>query len=126
MTYVGMSSMDAIIAGTKDAAITVNPRPQMGTLEVGKLADILVVDGDPLSDIAVLQDLTRLKVVMKDGKPVDTTTPIPERTVYGWEKPMIYWRDSRMPTQEFVRNHATKKPAWMTRGGSDKSSKAAE
>lgn len=125
MTYIGMSSMDAIIASTRDAALTVNPRPQMGTLEVGKLADILVVDGDPIADVAVLQDLDRLKVVMKDGQVVDTKTPIRERTVYGWEKPMLYWRDARMPTQEFVRHHATNKPAWMTKA-SDKNSKAAE
>lgn len=128
MTYVGLSSMDAIVAGTKNAAITVNPRPEIGTVEAGKLADLLVVDGDPVADIAVLQDRSRLKVIMKDGKVVDTTTPIPGRTVYGWEKPMLYWNDPRMPTQEFVRDHARNKPSWMTSGKakSDKGSKAAE
>lgn len=116
MTYVGLSSMDAIQAGTKHAAITISPRPEMGTIEVGELADLLVIDGDPIADITVLQDRSRLKVIMKDGKIVDTTTPIPERKVYAWEKPMIYWTDPRMPTQEFVRDHARNKPAWLAPG----------
>jgi len=37
-------------------------------LESGKLADLLVVDGDPLDDIAILQDQSRLLLVMKEGK----------------------------------------------------------
>ena len=40
----------------------------LGTLEVGKLADLLVVDGDPTEDLSVLRDLSRLHVVMKDGE----------------------------------------------------------
>ena len=40
----------------------------MGTLEVGKLADLLVVDGDPLSDIGVLADADRLLVIMQGGR----------------------------------------------------------
>ena len=79
----------------------------------GKLADILVVNGDPLADIAVLQDREHLAVVMKDGAVVDTEVPIPEPARYNWEKPMRYWQDPRMPTQSFVREHATSKPRWM-------------
>ena len=40
----------------------------VGTLEEGKLADLLVVDGDPTADIRVLQDHARITTVMKDGK----------------------------------------------------------
>jgi imidazolonepropionase-like amidohydrolase len=118
MTFLGMSSMEALLAGTKNAAFSLGKNPEVGTVEVGKLADLLVVDGDPLADIAVLQDRSRLKVIMKDGSIVDTTTPIPERRVYGWEKPMLYWNDHRMPTQEFVREHARRKPAWMQKAAS--------
>ena len=39
----------------------------MGTLEPGKLADLLVVDGDPLEDISILQDKSRLSLMMKEG-----------------------------------------------------------
>jgi imidazolonepropionase-like amidohydrolase len=116
VTYGGMSTMDAIRAGTANAALTVGMQDEIGTLEEGKLADLLVVNGDPLADIAVLQDKSRLEVIMKDGAVVDTTTPIPEPSLYNWEKPKLYWSDSRMPTQEFVREHATNKPAWMMGG----------
>ena len=40
----------------------------LGTIEAGKLADILVVDGDPSVDITVLQDLDKLLAIMKGGE----------------------------------------------------------
>lgn len=113
MTYLGMTAMEAVVAGTYNAAFAVGMEDSIGTLEEGKFADLLVVAGDPLSDITVLQDKSRLKMIMKDGEIVDTETPLPERSVYGWEKPMLYWSDSRMPTQDFVREQATVKPTWM-------------
>jgi imidazolonepropionase-like amidohydrolase len=39
----------------------------LGELKTGYLADLLVVDGDPLRDVRVLQDKTRLKAIIKDG-----------------------------------------------------------
>ena len=41
---------------------------ELGQLQPGWLADLIVVDGDPLDDIAVLQDRDRIHLVMKDGK----------------------------------------------------------
>jgi imidazolonepropionase-like amidohydrolase len=58
----GLSAMEAIIAGTKNAAECCLLGEQVGTLEAGKLADILLVNGDPLTDITVLQDLERITV----------------------------------------------------------------
>jgi imidazolonepropionase-like amidohydrolase len=113
MNYLGMSAMDAIRAGTYNAAFTLSMQDQIGTIEEGKLADILVVDGDPLSDIQVLQDPDRLTIIMKDGKIVDTATPLPQPTVYSWEKPLLIWSDPRVPDLEFVRQHARNKPRWM-------------
>jgi imidazolonepropionase-like amidohydrolase len=43
----------------------------LGTIEVGKLADLLVVNGDPVQDITVLQDRANLNVIMKGGKFVE-------------------------------------------------------
>jgi len=42
-------------------------KDDLGTIETGKLADLLVVNGDPVANIAVLQDRANLDVVMKGG-----------------------------------------------------------
>jgi imidazolonepropionase-like amidohydrolase len=63
----GLSAMEAIIAGTRHAAECCLLGDQLGTLEAGKLADILLVDGNPLDDITVLQDPARI-TVYKEGE----------------------------------------------------------
>ena len=60
----GMTPMQAIIAGTRGNAELLGWQERLGTLESGKLADIIAVDGDPLADITALQ---RVDFVMKDG-----------------------------------------------------------
>jgi len=59
-----MSPMQIIVAATKNAAHVCRRDASLGTLEPGKSADILVVDGDPLQDIIAL---ARPKLVMKSG-----------------------------------------------------------
>ena len=115
MTYCGLNNMEAIQSSTRNAAEVMGVGDQVGTLEEGKFADILVVRGDPLADISVLQDPARLDVIMKDGRIVDTRTPLPEPIVHGWEKPLLVWPDSTplLATQEWVREHASIKPRWM-------------
>jgi imidazolonepropionase-like amidohydrolase len=66
--WLGMSPLQAILAATRDAAACLE-RPDLGTLEPGKVADLLVVAGDPLADIRVLQDPARLHLIVKDGRP---------------------------------------------------------
>jgi imidazolonepropionase-like amidohydrolase len=68
MVSAGFSPMQAIMAGTRFAAQCLGIEDRFGTLAVGKVADILVVDGDPLSDIKVLQQRDKLAVIMKDGQ----------------------------------------------------------
>ena len=63
----GMTPMQAIIAGTAEAAACCGLASDLGTLEPGKLADLIVVDGDPLSDVTVLQERDRIGLVMKGG-----------------------------------------------------------
>lgn len=55
MKKAGMSNMDIILAGTKNAAHVCDKENEIGTLEEGKNADILVVDGNPLDNIESLQ-----------------------------------------------------------------------
>ena len=54
----------------------------MGTIEEGKCADILVVDGDPLEDIAILQDRSKLAMVMKDGKVMVNSLGLPQELTH--------------------------------------------
>ena len=63
----GMTPMQAIIANTKMGADCMGLLDQFGTLEVGKLADLIVVNGDPLADIKILQDRKKVQLVMKGG-----------------------------------------------------------
>jgi imidazolonepropionase-like amidohydrolase len=68
MVEGGLSPMEAIVATTRTAAACACLGHLTGTLEPGKRADLLVVDGDPLADIRLLQDQSRLAVIMKDGQ----------------------------------------------------------
>jgi imidazolonepropionase-like amidohydrolase len=52
-----MTPMQIIVAATRDAAYVCARAGSIGTLEVGKLADVLVVNGDPLVDLEVLTDV---------------------------------------------------------------------
>ena len=67
MVQAGMTPMQAVVASTKSAAELLGMRDSLGTVEAGKLADLILVDGDPLEDIAVVADPARVKLVMKDG-----------------------------------------------------------
>ncbi len=64
----GFTPLEVLTAATREAGGMVGFGGQVGTLEAGKFADLLVVDGDPLSDITVLQDHARIVAVMKGGK----------------------------------------------------------
>ena len=70
LVEAGMTPMEAIEASTRVAAECVRMEPEIGTLEPGKEADLLVVDGDPLRDIRILQERQRLTLVMQAGKAV--------------------------------------------------------
>jgi imidazolonepropionase-like amidohydrolase len=63
---LGFSPLDAITCATRYGAELMRMQDRIGTLVPGKLADLVIVDGDPLRDIGVLQDRARL-TVMKGG-----------------------------------------------------------
>ncbi|NIQ04644.1 MAG: amidohydrolase family protein [Candidatus Korarchaeota archaeon] len=63
----GFTPMDAIVSATQNGAKACGLEHQIGTLEADKLADLLIVDGDPLQDISILQDHAKIKGVMKEG-----------------------------------------------------------
>ena len=65
MLDAGMTPAQVIIAGTRNAARVCNLEPELGTIETGKIADILVVTGDPLEEL--VDSLTRVNMVIHDG-----------------------------------------------------------
>ena len=81
---LGMSPLQAITCGTKNSAFTVDPT-NLGTIETGKFADVLVVNGDPLADIRILQDRSKLDAIYLGGKLIDQTPP-PEMQRWPWER----------------------------------------
>jgi imidazolonepropionase-like amidohydrolase len=64
MAAAGMTPMQIIVAATQNAAYVCNQEQNLGTLEVGKIADVLVVNGDPLQDLAALQ---KIRLVIHSG-----------------------------------------------------------
>jgi imidazolonepropionase-like amidohydrolase len=64
---LGMTEMEALMAATKVNAEIMDLDKDIGTLESGKFADLILVDGDPLKDITILNDESRIKLVMLDG-----------------------------------------------------------
>jgi len=60
--------MEAIVATTQTASEVLGFEKKIGTLEKGKLADLIVVDGNPLDDISLLQKKDKMLAIMKEGQ----------------------------------------------------------
>lgn len=65
LVKAGLTPMEAIVAGTRNGAEAVNRLHEVGTIETGKLADLVLLDADPLIDIA---NTERIAAVMVDGR----------------------------------------------------------
>jgi imidazolonepropionase-like amidohydrolase len=68
MVNIGMNPMEAIVATTKKAAECLGWEDRVGTLQPGKLADIIIVKTNPLQDIRSLENVDNIVFVMKGGK----------------------------------------------------------
>ena len=68
--YFGYTPSEALLCATRNggALMTLGSGEKLGEVEEGYLADLLLVDGDPLADLSVLLDSQRLVVIMKDGQ----------------------------------------------------------
>jgi len=67
VNYVGFNSLDTIKCATKSGAEIMGRGDEFGTLETGKLADVLIVDGDVVDDISILEDRSTFIAVMQGG-----------------------------------------------------------
>jgi len=68
LVAIGLSPMEAILSATHIAAETVGLSQMIGTIEEGKFADLIIVEGDPLKDIKILQNKNNIIAIMKDGR----------------------------------------------------------
>jgi imidazolonepropionase-like amidohydrolase len=66
--HVGLTPLEVLKCATRTGAEILGREDELGTLEVGKLADVLVVDGDPLADISILEDRPKFIAVMQGGE----------------------------------------------------------
>ncbi len=75
LVEMGLSPLEAIATATSGAAKLLKLDDRIGSLEPGKLADFVVVDGDPLSDITILQDKSKILVVAVGGQVIIERPP---------------------------------------------------
>jgi imidazolonepropionase-like amidohydrolase len=94
---LGLTPLEAITCGTKNGSIAMRMEGELGTIEVGMLADVIVVDGDPLNDIKILNDRHRLSEVICRGERVDLDRPWPEHSpisqfkIGQWSEEVLTW-----------------------------------
>ncbi len=89
--YIGFTPAEAIACATVESTKLLRESERLGGLVRGKLADIVVVDGDPLADITVLQRREAIHAVLLGGKPVDLT-PAPTHARHYSEFSQGMWR----------------------------------
>ena len=78
---LGMTTLQAITAGTKNGAMACKMQKDLGTIEIGKLADVVVLDADPVADIHNIRKINR---IVRDGRVIDPGT-LPTSPV--WYRP---------------------------------------
>jgi len=93
----GLTPMEAIMAATKNAAEFMHQEGRLGTIETGKLADMVLLEKNPLEDIRNIQTIS---LVIKDGKVIDPTS-----IDLNYKNPLpvpIVARASVLPTIDFI------------------------
>ena len=83
LVELGMTPSQAIVAATKNGAIACRRLNEFGTLEAGKFADLVILDGDPLADI---HNIRKLHAVFKEGREIDTSR-LPEHPLLSRKLP---------------------------------------
>jgi imidazolonepropionase-like amidohydrolase len=77
LVELGMTPAQALVAGTRNGAVAARGQKDFGTIEAGKLADLVLLDADPLADIGSIR---KVRMVMKEGKEIDVKS-LPEKRV---------------------------------------------
>ena len=89
MRYFGMSSLQAIHCATGAGAFALKMAGRTGVVAPGMKADLLVVDGDPSLNVAILGEPGRITEVFVDGRSVDLSPPRERKPLAGWRMPSM-------------------------------------
>jgi imidazolonepropionase-like amidohydrolase len=77
LVELGMTPSQALVSGTRNGAFAAKGLKDYGTIETGKLADLVLLDADPLADIGAIR---KVRMVMKEGREIDVKA-LPEKRV---------------------------------------------
>jgi imidazolonepropionase-like amidohydrolase len=77
--YYGYSPEGALLCATRNGGLAMRSENDLGTITEGALADLLLMSGNPLEDVSIMTDATRLVMIMKDGEIYKNTTSIAQR-----------------------------------------------
>ena len=98
--YLGLTPLQAIQCATGHGASALRMEGEIGCVKAGYLADLLVVEGDPLEQLSLLGDSSRFRHIFKGGREIDRSRPLPD----SWNLPG--WRvaefSSRVLSRELV------------------------
>jgi imidazolonepropionase-like amidohydrolase len=101
---IGFTPLQALRAATSECGRTLGLDGEVGAVEAGRLADLLVVNGDPSTDVTILGDKRNIERVILGGRELDLP-PLPERKpIPGWRVSaysgrQLFWQDT-LGTQE--------------------------
>jgi imidazolonepropionase-like amidohydrolase len=65
--YYGYTPEEALICATRNGGLAMREEGDLGTIAEGALADLLLIDGNPLADLSIMTDHNRIVMIMKDG-----------------------------------------------------------
>jgi imidazolonepropionase-like amidohydrolase len=96
---MGFTPLEAIRAATSECGRAIGLQDRVGAVEAGRLADLLVVDGDPSKDVTVLGDKTKIERVFLNGAqldlpPLPARKPIPGWRVSAYSSSQLFWADA--------------------------------
>ncbi len=96
---MGFTPLEALRAATSECGRAIGLHERVGAVETGRLADLLVIDGDPSKDVTILGDKSKIERVFLNGVNLDLP-PLPERhPIPGWRVSaysagQLFWQDA--------------------------------
>ena len=84
---LGLTPLQAIAAATSANAFAIGLAGETGAIDAGRLADIIVVDGDVARNVTVLGERARIRHVILNGEVLDLPPALPRRDPPGWRAP---------------------------------------